>query len=163
MSDFTMNDGENQEKYVEEKSNNIVSYFVKYDEDDNKYSRDYMLDRATELFAKKNKKNMPNLDSERLNRKTYIKNIKVIAEKLNRKPEDLKAFFSSELRVTASFKEDSTLKLDQMFNPKDLNIVYVNYLKSIQCTGCKSIDTVEKKENRITFLECNDCRRRVSK
>ena len=173
MSDFSMNNVENRDKYLSENTrdelneNNLSdstnTFFVIYDMDGSKYSRDYMLDRASELFAKKNKKTMPNLDSERLNRKTYIKNITAIAEKLNRKPEDLKAFFSSELRITASFKEDSSLKLDQIFDQKTLNTVYINYLKSIQCTGCKSIDTLEKKENRITFLECNDCRRRGSK
>jgi len=126
------------------------------------YSRDYLLDRASDLFVRKNKTVLPNLDSTRLNRKTYISNVRAICEKVNRSPEDFRLFFSTELRISASFKEDGSLKLDQMFNPKNLNTVYHNFLKSIQCTACKSINTIERKENRITFLECQECRRSVA-
>lgn len=139
------------------------NFFAVYPDDFTPYERDYLLDRAEDLFAKKERTRVPNLDCEKLNRKTYIKNIQAIAEKLNRKPEDLRAYFSAELRVSASIKEDGTLKLDRIFYPNNLNPIYRNFMKSIQCAGCNSIKTVETKENRITYLECLDCHRKVSK
>jgi len=139
------------------------SYFAEYPVDFEPYDRTYLLDRAEELFSKKKKNVLPNLDYEKLNRKTYIHNIKAISEKLGRPVEDLRMFFAKELRVGASIKEDGSLKLDRIFYPKDLNPVYTAFIKSIQCGGCKSIHTIETKENRITFIECKDCGRKVGK
>lgn len=138
-------------------------FFAKYPDDFTPYDRKYLLDRAEDMSAKKEKTRVPNLDYEKLNRKTYIRNIQAIAEKLNRSPEDLRAYFASELRVGASIKEDGSLKLDKIFYPNNLNPIYRNFMKSIQCEGCKSIKTIETKENRITYLECLDCKRKVSK
>jgi translation initiation factor 2 beta subunit (eIF-2beta)/eIF-5 len=138
-------------------------YFAEYPEDFEPYDRAYLLDRAEDLFAKKKRNVLPNLDYQKHNRKTYIRNIQAIAEKLGRSVEDLRQHFSKELRVAASIKEDGSLKLDRIFYPKDLNPVYTSFIKSIQCGGCKSIHTTETKENRITFLECKDCGRKVGK
>ena len=140
-----------------------MKYFADYPEDFTPYELKYLLDRAEDLPTKKEKTRVPNLDYEKLNRKTYIRNVQAIAEKLNRTPEDLRAYFAKELRVGASIKEDGTLKLDRIFYPNNLNPIYRNFMKSIQCEGCKSIKTIEKKENRITYLECLDCRMKVSK
>lgn len=138
-------------------------HFAMYPEGFEPYDRSYLLDRAEDLFAKKKKNVLPNLDYHKHNRKTYIRNIQAISEKIGRSVEDLRAYFSKELRVTASIKEDGSLKIDRIFYPKDLNPVYTSFIKSIQCDGCKSIRTTETKENRITFLECQDCHRKVSK
>lgn len=138
-------------------------YFAEYPEDFEPYERGYLLDRAEELFSKKKKTVLPNPDYQKHNRKTYIRNIQAIAEKLGRSVEDLRQYYSQELRVGASIKEDGSLKLDRIFYPKDLNPVYTSFIKSIQCGACKSIHTVETKENRIAFLECKDCGRKVGK
>lgn len=156
---------ENAQSAVEssiQPSKHFASYTTWSDDNFVPYSRDYLLDRASDLFVRKNKTILPNLDSTRLNRKTYISNVQAICEKVNRSPEDFRLFFSTELRISTSFKDDGSLKLDQLFNPKNLATVYHNFLKSIQCTACKSINTVERKENRITFLECQECRRSVA-
>jgi translation initiation factor 2 beta subunit (eIF-2beta)/eIF-5 len=142
---------------------NTGTYFAEYPEDFEPYDRTFLLDRAEDLFAKKSKTVLPNLAYEKLNRKTYIRNVEAIAEKLNRTSEDLRAYFSTELRVPASIKEDGSLKLDRIFYPNNLNPVYKNFIKSVQCDGCRSVHTKEVKENRITFLECLDCHRKVSK
>jgi translation initiation factor 2 beta subunit (eIF-2beta)/eIF-5 len=138
--------------------------FATYSDDFEPYDLDYLLDRADTLFSsKKNKAILPTLAYQRLNRKTYIHNIGAIAEKLNRSPENLRAFFSANLRAEASIKEDGSLKIDKVFYPSNLNPVYKNYIKSIQCAACKSINTTESKDDRITYLECVDCHRKVSK
>ena len=56
------------------------SYFASYPEDFEPYDRTYLLDRAEDLFAKKKKNVLPNLDCQKHNRKTYIRNIQAIAE-----------------------------------------------------------------------------------
>ena len=137
--------------------------FAEYPEDFESYSRDYLLERAEDLFAKKKKNVLPNLDILKHNRKTLIRNIKAISEKLGRPVEDLRVYFAKELGIAASIKEDGSLKLDRIFHPKDLNPVYMSFVKSIQCNGCKSIHTIEFKENRITFLKCEDCCQKVAK
>lgn len=138
-------------------------YFAEYPEDFEAYSREYLLNRAEDLFSKKKKNVLPNLDYQKLNRKTYIRNIQAIAEKLGRSVEDLRVYFAKELRVGVSIKDDGSLKLDKVFHPKDLNPVYTSFIKTIQCDGCKSIRTTEPKENRITFLKCEDCGQKVAK
>lgn len=142
----------------------MTSYFASYPEDFEEYDLDYLLNRADALFnSKKSRTVLPNLDYQKLNRKTYIRNIGAIAAKLNRTPEDLRLYFSTQLRVGASIKEDGSLKIERIFYPNDLNPIYRNYVKSVQCDGCKSIHTKEIKENRIIYLECLDCHRKVSK
>lgn len=168
MDNVTQDKPVNSEEHIELNLNKdtmdtTISFFAEYPTDFTPYERKYLLDRAEDMSVKKEKTRVPNLDYEKLNRKTYIRNISAIAEKLNRSPENLRVYFATELRVGASIKEDGSLKLDKIFYPNHLNPIYRNYMKSIQCDGCKSIKTVETKENRITYLECLDCKRTVSK
>lgn len=143
---------------------NKMPYFASYPDDFVEYDLEFLLDRADTLFStKKTKTIVPNLDYQKHNRKTYIKNLTAIAAKLNRTPEDIRQYFSHQLRAAASIKEDGSLKIDKIFYPNDLNPIYRNYIKSLQCAGCKSINTHEVKESRLSYLECNDCHHKVYK
>ena len=143
-----------------------MSNFATYPDDFIPYDTKYLLDRADQSCSQNTKKNkliLPNLDIEKRDRKTYIRNIKAISEKLNRPLNDIVSYFSTELRVSTSIKEDGSLKIDRIFHQSNLNPIYSNYVISLQCKGCKSIQTIETKEDRITYLECTECKRKVSK
>ena len=130
---------------------NKKNYFVDYPEDFVSYTLEYLLDRAENQMMTNTVKKIvvPNLDILKLNRKTYINNIDAISKKLNRPVSTIKDFFSSELRCSASIKGDGTLKFDRIFHLNNLNPVYTAFVKSIQCSECKSINTIEQKINRI--------------
>lgn len=140
-----------------------MTFFAMYPEDFEPYDRNYLLDRAESLYNKKKVSVLPNLDFQKLNKKTYIHNINVIADKLERSVEDIRKYFSIELRAAASIKEDGSMKIDKLFHLSNLNPVYKSFIRSIQCDGCKSIRTFETKEDRILFIECRDCHRKVAK
>ena len=140
-----------------------MSQFAEYPEDFELYDLQYLLDRVEDIFTKKQPNVLPNLDFQKCNHKTYIRNIQAIADKLDRPVEDLRKYFASELRVGVSVKENGILKLDKIFNLSNLNPIYKSFIRSIQCAGCKSIRTKETKKDRITYLECKDCYRKVAK
>lgn len=149
---------------VDNVTHNPADYFAQYPKGFEPYEVTELLDRAENLFSMKKKKVvLPDLDHYVENRKTYIRNIGIIAQKLGRDPESMRKHFSDELRAGSSFKEDGQLKLEKVFRTQHLNPVYDSYVKTLQCKGCKSIDTIEVKENRIIYLVCNRCKRKVAR
>jgi len=127
------------------------------------YDTKYLVDRLyIELgeHIKSNKKlvlDRPEISS--VNKKTYISNFKEICKKLNRKPEDAKAYFESELRATINLSQDGALVITGVFKQAGVSKVLSSYIKEyVTCKECNSCDTEIIKENRISFLNCNKCK-----
>jgi len=75
-----------------------------------------------------------------------------------RKPKHVLAFVLTELGTTGAIGGDGKLVIRGRYQPKQLENLLKKYIvEYILCKSCKSVDTVLKKENRITFLVCNTC------
>ena len=127
------------------------------------YNTKFLVDRLyTELgnqlsSSKKLVLDRPEINSA--NKKTYIGNFKEICNKLNRKMDDVKAYFESELRAPCNLSQDGTLVITKVFKQVQVSKVLSSYIKDcVTCKECNSCDTDIIKENRITFLKCNKCK-----
>jgi Translation initiation factor 2, beta subunit (eIF-2beta)/eIF-5 N-terminal domain len=96
------------------------------------------------------------------NKKTFINNFTAICENMNRDVEVVADYIKNELQVKVSISKNglvihATYKKDAIFN------VIKSYLtKYVQCSLCKSDNTVIKKIKRITYLICGNCHARNS-
>lgn len=131
------------------------------------YNTKYLVDRLyIELsnHISSNKKlvlDRPEISSA--NKKTYIGNFKEICNKLNRKTEEVKVYFESELRAPCNLSQAGALVITGVFKQAGVSKVLSSYIKdNVTCKECNSCDTEIIKENRISFLKCNKCKSKKS-
>lgn len=92
------------------------------------------------------------------NKKTFIANFKNICEKMNRKIDDVRAFFESELCTTVTLNSDGALVIIGVYKQQGIMKVLDGYIKKyVTCKECSSCDTEIIKENRLVFLKCKKC------
>ena len=127
------------------------------------YSEDYLLDRLYNTIGEngiKGKIVMPKIVSNIENKKTYITNFQEIQQKIERNfVVSLMDFIKTELATEVSLSADNKLVITHVFRPASLEKVIKNYIINyIQCKSCLSGDTVINKENKIIFINCNNCK-----
>lgn len=92
------------------------------------------------------------------NRKTFFTNFTTICRILNRNTLELQRFFDAELCCKSSIEGNGGMKIDKKFRPDNIRKVLESYLiKYVLCRECNSSKTSIVKENRITYLKCNQC------
>lgn len=127
------------------------------------YKLNFMIDRIYENIQqpKKTKNILPKLVVKCENKKTYFANYLDICASLNRDSDNLVKFLEKELNVGTSVNAQNQLIIDGMFREKHIEKVIVNYIETfVRCCACKSLNTLLIKENRCTFLQCNNCNAR---
>lgn len=125
------------------------------------YDLSFLLDRAYGAIKLDKKKIViPQLIFEKKDRKTYIHNFTAVCAALNRDTEDLRQFISKELAKDASIKENGALKIDSMVQNVGMieSIIKLYTIDYVMCKACKSCKTTIKKEDRITFMVCDNCK-----
>lgn len=128
------------------------------------YTEEELFDRCYQLIN--DKKGTPDQKKQHLTpifdkqgRKTQITNFKEICEALNRKMDDFQKFLQDELSTQSSITESGAILLNKPYKPKQVRPTLDKYVKSrVCCSQCKSLNTLLKKEGKITFLECTMCR-----
>ena len=127
------------------------------------YSIDHLVDRLyDELDSQekesKSKLSLPAPEVTSANKKTFIKNFTGICSKINRKDDDVKAFFEEELKASCSIDANGMLIIQGLFRELGIKKILSNYVKSfVLCKECASGATEIIKENRITFMNCKSC------
>ena len=127
------------------------------------YDLDYLLDKLYDDLSSKTEKTKKNILSKPhitiINKKTIISNIEKIAEELNREYSEIESFMISELNMNITQTGEGHMLINgiikQQSIEKQLKLFIIEH---VQCHMCKSIDTFIKKEERITFLNCNKCK-----
>lgn len=124
-----------------------------------------LLDRAYKSFIMDRSKvavTIPIVENE--NKKCYVRNFYEMAASINRKPEDLQAYFQKEIGYSTSITGNKHLKFEKYIRDRTLIARHFkDYIKEyVICKSCKSIKTNEIKENRIKFLVCTNCKCRVA-
>ena len=93
-----------------------------------------------------------------LNKKTFLSNFRTICKQLKRDESSILKFFSEELRTIISIDQNGGMVIDKLFKQNGIEKVLNSYIKEyVICSECKFGDTIIKKENRITFIECQKC------
>lgn len=92
------------------------------------------------------------------NKRTFIANFRGICDKLNRKEEEVRIFFETELKTGVTINQDGALVITGNYKQNGIMTILTNYMKEyVICKQCSSCDTVLIKENKILFLVCNKC------
>ncbi|PCD35407.1 hypothetical protein AU210_007977 [Fusarium oxysporum f. sp. radicis-cucumerinum] len=98
------------------------------------------------------------------NRKTVFANIADISKRMKRTEEHLTAYLFAELGTSGSVDGSRRLVIKGRFQQKQIeNVVRKYIIEYVTCKTCKSPDTeLNKGENRLYFITCNNCGSRRS-
>jgi len=101
----------------------------------------------------------PVAEVQNIKNRTIITNFKEIAQKLNRKPEELASFFFKDLSINGMIDENTKqLILFGKFTFERINLSLKFYIKKyVVCPICSSVDTTVIKEGKNLFLKCLAC------
>lgn len=94
-----------------------------------------------------------------LNKRTIVSNIIDLAKEVNRNYSQIENYFIKELNMAISQTAEGHMVIVGIVKQPHIEKHFKNYLVAfVQCKMCKSIDTYEKKEDRIIYLCCNKCK-----
>ncbi|KAF4125801.1 translation initiation factor 2 subunit 2, partial [Geosmithia morbida] len=98
------------------------------------------------------------------NRKTVFANIADICKRMKRTEEHVTAYLFAELGTNGSVDGSRRLVIKGRFQQKQIeNVVRKYIIEYVTCKTCKSPDTeLNKGENRLYFITCNNCGSRRS-
>jgi len=139
---------------------------------DREYKYEELLDRMYSLLHANN----PELAGDR--RKFLIKPPQVVKEgskrvvvinfgdickTLNRSMDHVYAFMLAEMGTTGSIDASSRMVIKGRFPPKAIEQIVRRYVgEYVSCASCKSPATNLDKQNRLYFMQCNNCGARRS-
>ena len=104
----------------------------------------------------------PNVQREG-SKKTNFANLAEIAKRMHRSVDHVIAFIYAELGTTGSIAGGGQLILRGRLQQKQIETVLRRYIMEyVTCKTCRSPDTVLVKENRLFFLDCEQCNSRRS-
>ena len=100
---------------------------------------------------------IPTLQSIIAGNRTIIRNLRQVAEALNRKPEHLLRFLSKELATAGGFEGEMAV-FQGRFSHETLGKALNVYVRDcVICPVCGSPDTRVTREERLRFLLCDAC------
>ncbi len=100
---------------------------------------------------------IPSLQSIIAGNRTIIRNLRQVAEALNRKPEHLLRFLSKELATAGGFEGEMAV-FQGRFSHETLGKALDAYVRDcVICPVCGSPDTRIIREERLRFLLCEAC------
>lgn len=125
------------------------------------YDYETLLKRARsqlpEITSKRERLEIPKLNYSVIGMRTMIHNFKDIAEALNRDPQHLLKFLTSELATAATIQESKVI-FQGKFPKETLERLIQRYMETfVVCPVCKRPDTRIAKEKRLSFLVCEAC------
>lgn len=104
----------------------------------------------------------PNVQREG-SKKTCFANVADISKRMRRTPDHVIQFIYAELGTSGSIDGAGRLILKGRFQQKQIETVLRRYINEyVTCKTCKSPDTSLAKENRLFFLDCEQCNSRRS-
>jgi translation initiation factor 2 subunit 2 len=110
-----------------------------------------------EIASKRERLELPRVNSAVIGVRTIIYNFKEIADTLSRNPQHILKFLTREM-ATAATMRDSMAVFKGKFSPETFGRLLQRYMTSfVICPVCKRPDTKIVKEKRLSFLICEAC------
>ncbi|CAF0767211.1 unnamed protein product [Didymodactylos carnosus] len=135
------------------------------------YSYDELLTRVFNIMKEKN----PDMDAREKIRltlkppqvarigtkRTSFSNFGEICKSLKRQEKHLHQYLLAELGTTGSVDANNALTIKGRFQQKQIESVLRSYIKEyVICKTCRSPETLLQKEERLSVLQCTNCRSR---
>jgi translation initiation factor 2 subunit 2 len=139
---------------------------------DREYKYEELLDRMYSLLHANN----PELAGDRKrflvkppqvvregSKRVVLVNFGEICKTLNRSVEHVQAFMLAEMGTTGSIDASNRMVIKGRFPPKAIEQIIRRYVgEYVSCSSCKSPSTTLQKQNRLYFMQCNNCGARRS-
>jgi translation initiation factor 2 subunit 2 len=91
-------------------------------------------------------------------KRTAFVNFNDICKTMHRNPDHVMAFLLAELGTSASVDGNQRLLLKGRFQSKSIEAILKRYITEyVVCQGCKGPETTLSKDNRIYFVQCDNC------
>jgi len=125
------------------------------------YDYEELLKRARsqipERASKRERLELPRVNSAVIGVRTIIYNFREIADTLNRNPQHILKFLTREMATAATLR-DSMAVFKGKFSRETFGRLLQRYMASfVICPVCKRPDTKIVKEKRLSFLICEAC------
>ena len=128
------------------------------------YDYEFLLDRLysklTVRTSKSSRFELPELQTERVGRRTLIKNFKQLANSMRREPRILLTYLMKEIGTSGGYEEDSGIAmLHARVTSSALNSLIQRFVKMyVLCPTCGAPDTkLERKKKEAWILVCEAC------
>jgi len=96
-------------------------------------------------------------------KRVVLINFGEICKTLNRSTEHVYSFMLAEMGTTGSIDASSRMVIKGRFPPKAIEQIIRRYVgEYVSCSSCKSPNTTLQKQNRLYFMQCNNCGARRS-
>lgn len=137
----------------------------------NIYKYESLLERIFEEYITKKQGSCSKLKLDELNvardgvRKTVFINFSKICKQINRDPDHVSLYISTELGTTCSKDSQQRLVIKGRYYPKQIKTILTKYISEyVSCRTCHSYNTyIYKDQNtRLNFIKCNSCSASVS-
>jgi len=139
---------------------------------DREYKYEELLDRMYSLLHANN----PELAGDRKrflikppqvvregSKRVVLINFGEICKTLNRSMDHVYSFMLAEMGTTGSIDASSRMVIKGRFQPKAIEQIIRRYVgEYVSCASCKSPATALQKQNRLYFMQCNNCGARRS-
>ncbi len=128
------------------------------------YDYEFLLDRLysklTVRTSKSSRFELPQLQTERVGRRTLIKNFRQLANSMRREPKILLTYLMKEIGTSGSYEEESGIAiLHARVTSSALNSLIHRFVKTyVICPTCGAPDTkLEYKKKEAWILVCEAC------
>jgi translation initiation factor 2 subunit 2 len=96
-------------------------------------------------------------------KRVVLTNFGEICKTLNRSMDHVYSFMLAEMGTTGSIDASSRMVIKGRFPPKAIEQIIRRYVgEYVSCSSCKSPATALQKQNRLYFMQCNNCGARRS-
>jgi translation initiation factor 2 subunit 2 len=101
---------------------------------------------------------LPTLIILHIGNNTIIKNFSEYCDRIRREDKICMRYLLKELAAPGSINENGQLVIQGKFSSSVINMLFERFLRAyVQCSTCKSLDTVLKKEKKIWYISCLAC------
>ncbi|AWR93330.1 translation initiation factor IF-2 subunit beta [Acidianus brierleyi] len=126
----------------------------------------YLLDRVYTKIPKKTSEstqNLPSLIILNIGNTTIIRNFSEYCDRLRREDKLCMRYLLKELAAAGSISDNGQLVIQGKFSSSIINTLMERFIRTyVQCSTCKSLDTVLVKENKVWFIQCLACGAKTS-
>lgn len=128
---------------------------------------EYLLDRVYAKLPKKTQsvdiQNLPSLVIFNVGGTTIIRNFGEYCDRIRREDKLCMRYLLKELGAAGSINENGQLLIQGKFSSQIINTLMDRFLKTyVQCSTCKSYDTILVKEGKIWYIQCLACGAKTS-
>jgi len=126
----------------------------------------YLLDRVYTKIPKKTSEstqNLPSLIILNIGNTTIIRNFSEYCDRLRREDKLCMRYLLKELAAAGSIADNGQLVIQGKFSSSIINTLMERFIRTyVQCSTCKSLDTILVKENKVWFIQCLACGAKTS-